>query len=81
MNPQLQPKDTGLVVKIILEAMSNTLSNGGRVEIRGFGVFELNYRPSRQGRHLKTRAILKVPAKYVPHFRAGKELRERVNYK
>jgi integration host factor subunit beta len=52
--------------------------SGGRVEIRGFGSFGLNYRPPRQGRDPKTGDKVKVPAKYVPHFKAGKELRERV---
>jgi integration host factor subunit beta len=78
LHPQLLAKDAESVVKVILDALSNTLSKGGRIEIRGFGSFELNYRPSRQGRNPKTGEKLKVPAKYVPHFKAGKELRERV---
>ena len=77
--PQLQHKDAELGVKVILEALTNTLSKGGRVEIRGFGSFGLNYKPPRQGRNPKTGAKVKVPAKYVPHFKAGKELRERVD--
>jgi integration host factor subunit beta len=78
MHPQLQTKDAELAVKVILDALSATLSHGGRVEIRGFGSFGLNYRPPRQGRNPKTGDKVKVPAKYVPHFKAGKELRERV---
>jgi integration host factor subunit beta len=78
MHPQLQAKDAELAVKVILDALSATLSRGGRVEIRGFGSFGLNYRPPRQGRNPKTGDKVKVPAKYVPHFKAGKELRERV---
>jgi len=78
LHPQLFAKDAESVVKVILDALSNTLSKGGRVEIRGFGSFGLNYRPPRQGRNPKTGASVKVPAKYVPHFKAGKELRERV---
>jgi integration host factor subunit beta len=78
MHPQLQTKDAELAVKVILDALSATLSRGGRVEIRGFGSFGLNYRPPRQGRNPKTGDKVKVPAKYVPHFKAGKELRERV---
>lgn len=78
--PQLQRKDAELGVKVILEALTNTLSKGGRVEIRGFGSFGLNYKPPRQGRNPKTGTKVKVPAKYVPHFKAGKELRERVNH-
>lgn len=79
LHPQLLSKDAESVVKIILDALTNTLSKGGRVEIRGFGSFGLNYRPPRQGRNPKNGDQVKVPAKYVPHFKAGKELRERVN--
>jgi integration host factor subunit beta len=78
LHPQLLSKDAELAVKVILDALSATLSRGGRVEIRGFGSFGLNYRPPRQGRNPKTGDKVKVPAKYVPHFKAGKELRERV---
>ncbi|HZW87021.1 MAG TPA: integration host factor subunit beta [Gallionella sp.] len=78
LHPQLVAKDAELAVKVILDALSSTLARGGRIEIRGFGSFELNYRPPRQGRNPKTGAQVKVPAKYVPHFKAGKELRERV---
>jgi integration host factor subunit beta len=81
MHPQLQTKDAEFAVKVILDALSSTLSRGGRVEIRGFGSFALNYRPPRQGRNPKTGDKVKVPAKYVPHFKAGKELRERVSAK
>ena len=76
--PQLQAKDAEFAVKVILDTLSSTLSGGERVEIRGFGSFGLNYRPPRQGRNPKTGDKVKVPAKYVPHFKAGKELRERV---
>ena len=78
LHTQLLSKDSELVVKTILEAMSNTLARGGRIEIRGFGSFSLNYRPPRLGRNPKTGASVKVPAKYTPHFKAGKEMRERV---
>jgi integration host factor subunit beta len=78
LHPQLLAKDAELAVKVILDTLSSTLSRGGRVEIRGFGSFGLNYRPPRQGRNPKTGDKVKVPAKYVPHFKAGKELRERV---
>ena len=79
LHPQLFANDAASVVRVILDALSNTLSKGGRVEIRGFGSFGLNYRPPRQGRNPKTGDKVKVPAKYVPHFKAGKELRERVS--
>ncbi len=79
LHPQLQLKDADLAVKVILDAISNMLSKGDRVEIRGFGSFALNYRPPRQGRNPKNGDSVKVPAKYLPHFRMGKELRERVD--
>jgi integration host factor subunit beta len=78
-HPQLLAKDAELAVKVILDAMVGSLSRGGRIEVRGFGSFGLNYRPPRQGRNPKTGDKVKVPAKYVPHFKAGKELRERVS--
>lgn len=78
---QLQGKDAEMAVKVILESMGSILSQGGRIEIRGFGSFALNYRPPRQGRNPKSGVKVQVPAKYVPHFKAGKELRERVDYK
>jgi len=81
LHPQLLSKDAELTVKVVLEALSASLARGGRVEIRGFGSFGLNYRPPRQGRNPKTGEKVKVPAKYVPHFKAGKELRERASEK
>ena len=78
--PQLVAKDAELAVKVILDAMASTLARGGRIEIRGFGSFALNYRPPRIGRNPKSGDKVQVPAKYVPHFKAGKELRERVDY-
>src|SRR5450631_2544521 len=75
----LQLKDTDLAVRVILDALSDALAEGGRAEIRGFGSFQLNYRPPRQGRNPKTGDKVDVPAKYVPHFKPGKELRERVD--
>ncbi len=79
LQPQLQLKDAEFGVKVIIDALTNTLSNGRRVEVRGFGSFDLNYRPPRTGRNPKTGASVKVSAKYVPHFKAGKELRARVS--
>jgi len=66
-------------VAAILDSISQSLSNGSRVEIRGFGSFSLNHRPPRLGRNPKTGQRVDVPEKHVPHFRAGKELRARVN--
>ncbi len=77
--PQLVAKDADLSVKMMLDAMSEALAKGDRIEIRGFGSFSLNYRPPRTGRNPKTGTKVQVPAKYVPHFKAGKELRERVD--
>lgn len=79
LHPQLLIKDAELGVKVILDALTSTLSKGRRAEIRGFGSFGLNYKPPRQGHNPKTGDKVQVPAKYVPHFKAGKELRERVN--
>lgn len=76
---QLVAKDVDLAVKTILDAMSNTLTKGDRIEIRGFASFVLNYRPPRTGRNPKTGAPVQVPAKYSPHFKAGLELRKRVD--
>ncbi len=79
LHPQLLAKDVDLAVKVILDSISATLSSGGRIEIRGFGSFGLNYRPPRQGRNPRTGEKVQVPAKYSPHFKPGKELRERVD--
>ena len=77
--PQLVAKDADFAVKMVLDAMSEALEQGDRIEIRGFGSFSLNYRPPRTGRNPKTGEKVHVPEKYVPHFKAGKELRERVD--
>ena len=77
--PQLAAKDAEFAVKMVLDAMSAALVRGDRIEIRGFGSFALNYRPPRTGRNPKSGEKVQVPAKYVPHFKAGKELRERVD--
>ena len=75
----LSHHDIELSVKNILEQMSQTLSNGDRIEIRGFGSFSLHHRPERIGRNPKTGGSVALPAKYVPYFKPGRELRERVN--
>jgi len=77
--PQLGAKDADYAVKMILDAMTASLSRGDRIEIRGFGSFALNYRPPRTGRNPKSGDKVLVPEKWVPHFKAGKELRERVD--
>jgi len=75
---QLSAKDIELVVHTLLECMSATLANGERIEIRGFGSFTLHYRPPRFGRNPKSGNPISVPARYAPHFKPAKELRERV---
>lgn len=76
---QLSVKDVELAVKTIIEHMSHSLSEGQRIEVRGFGSFSLHYRAPRTGRNPKTGESVQLPAKYVPHFKPGKELREQVN--
>lgn len=76
---QTPAKDIELAVKEMLDQMADTLSDGDRIEIRGFGSFSLHYRAPRIGRNPKTGDTVKLGAKYVPHFKPGKELRERVN--
>jgi integration host factor subunit beta len=68
-----------LAVKSVIEQMSQALAAGERIEIRGFGSFALHYRPPRMGRNPKSGQAVALPGKYVPHFKPGKELRERVN--
>ncbi len=76
---QLPIRDIDLAVKTIIEHMSETLAEGGRIEIRGFGSFSLHYRASRIGRNPKTGESVGLSSKHVPHFKPGKGLRERVN--
>ncbi|HEX8979443.1 MAG TPA: integration host factor subunit beta [Parasulfuritortus sp.] len=80
-NPHLVAADAELAVKTILDAMVQNLVEGNRIEIRGFGSFSLNFRPPRVGRNPKTGEKVTVSGKYVPHFKAGKELRDRVDFK
>lgn len=77
--PQLVAKDAELAVKSILDAMTDALAKGQRIEIRGFGSFALNVRPPRIGRNPRSGEKVMVPEKRVPHFKPGKELRERVD--
>jgi len=76
---QLAYKDVELAVKSMLDLMAQTLASGERIEIRGFGSFSLHFRPPRTGRNPKTGDAVTLASKYVPHFKPGKELRERVN--
>ncbi len=75
---ELVARDAEAAVRTIHAAMSQALQAGTRIEIRGFGSFGLNYRPPRVGRNPKSGETVHVPEKYVPHFKTGRELRERV---
>jgi integration host factor subunit beta len=76
---QLSAKDVELAVKTVIEHMAQALARGHRIEIRGFGSFSLHYRAPRIGRNPKTGESVGLSGKYVPHFKPGKELRDRVN--
>lgn len=77
--PQLSLKDIELAVKALLERMSDDLAAGQRIEVRGFGSFSLHYRAPRTGRNPKSGDPVRLQGKYVPHFKPGKDLRDRVN--
>ncbi len=76
--PNLLAKDTNVAVQEIIDAIGQSLIRGERVEVRGFGSFGVNYRPACQGLNPKTGEAVSVTAKYVPYFKAGKEIRVRV---
>lgn len=76
---QLPPRDVEQAVRMILERMANALVSKKRIEIRGFGSFSLHYRAPRTGRNPKTGGSVTLSGKYVPHFKPGKDLRDRVN--
>lgn len=76
---QLSVKDVELAIKTMLDHMAESLADGERIEIRGFGSFSLHYRSPRVGRNPKTGESVSLEGKYVPHFKPGKELRESVN--
>ncbi|MEQ1638450.1 MAG: integration host factor subunit beta [Methylococcales bacterium] len=77
--PHLALRDVELAVKCIIEQMNNALATGERIEIRGFGSFSLHHREPRIGRNPKTGESVSLPSKHVPHFKPGKELRDRVD--
>ena len=79
--PQLLPRDVELAVKTLLDTMTHALAQGKRIELRGVGSFVLHHRPARVGRNPKSGEQVMIPEKKVPHFKPGKELRERVDYK
>jgi integration host factor subunit beta len=75
----LSSRDVELAIKTMIDSMAQVLATGGRIEIRGFGSFSLHYRAPRIGRNPKTGDTVKLMGKHVPHFKPGKELRDRVN--
>lgn len=75
----LPVRDVELAIKLLLDYMSEMLAEGERIEIRGFGSFSLHYRAPRMGRNPKTGEAVKLEGKFVPHFKPGKEMRDRVN--
>ena len=79
LQEQLPPKDVELAVKMILEKMTQALVHNQRIEVRGFGSFCLHFRAPRTGRNPKTGERVELSGKYVPYFKPGKDLRERVN--
>ncbi len=80
-NPHLYQRDVERIVNTIFEEITNALAEGNRVELRGFGAFSVKHRPSRIGRNPRTGETVSVPEKYVPYFKTGKDLRERLNNK
>ena len=77
--PHLKADDVDMSVKSLLQMMGSALAGGERIEVRGFGSFSLHYRPPRTGRNPKTGDAVALSGKHVPHFKPGKELRERVS--
>ncbi len=78
-HPDLQRAAVERAVAAVLDAVTDALADGGRVELRGFGAFSVRHRPARAGRNPRTGATVQVPAKAAPFFRSGKELRARLN--
>jgi integration host factor beta subunit len=77
----ISKKDTETIVHSVFESMAEALKRGERIEIRGFGSFQVKVRESREGRNPKTGQLVKIPTKRTPFFKVGKELKERVDYK
>ncbi len=78
-NPDLRVEEVEKVVDIFFDEIANRLADGGRVELRGFGAFSTRSREARTGRNPRTGEAVPVPAKRVPYFKPGKEMRERLN--
>ena len=80
-NPHLYERDVERIVATIFDEISSALANGDRVELRGFGAFSVKERDARIGRNPRTGVAVNVPRKFVPFFKAGKDLRNRLNDK
>ena len=80
-NPHLYQRDVERIVSTIFDEISNALSRGDRVELRGFGAFSVKRREARQGRNPRTGASVQVGEKHIPFFKTGKQLRDRLNTK
>ncbi|MDP2618937.1 MAG: integration host factor subunit beta [Hyphomicrobiales bacterium] len=78
-NPHLFQRDVENIVNTIIHEITTALASGNRVELRGFGAFSVKNRPARMGRNPRTGATVYVSEKYVPFFKSGKEMRERLN--
>ena len=78
-NPELRAEEVEQVVQVFFDEISQRLAEGGRVELRGFGAFSTRERDARKGRNPRTGEAVNVPSKHVPYFKAGKEIRERLN--
>lgn len=78
-NPHLYQRDVERIVSVVFDEITAALARGDRVELRGFGAFSVKSRDARMGRNPRTGESVPVPAKKVPFFKAGKELRERMN--
>jgi len=72
-------RDIEIIVDTLFQSMADSLANGGKVEIRGFGSFKIKEREGRQGRNPKSGENIFIQPKKVPFFKAGKEIRERIN--
>jgi integration host factor beta subunit len=77
--PHISKKDTEVVVNTIFDSMTDALRTGERIEIRGFGSFQVKIRDAREGRNPKTGEIVRIPAKRTPFFKVGKDLKERID--
>ena len=80
-NPHLYQRDVERIVTTIFDEITDALANGDRVELRGFGAFSVKERSARVGRNPRTGAAVNVAAKYIPYFKTGKQLREKLNTK